>query len=153
MASIDGFGELARDLEEFAGAIDDIADDLPEGMQGAYDETSEKISREATRRAPHGETGELKGSIRADTGGDLSATVVVGAPHGPLVEYGNGPGYIRPTTAEYMVFTYKGEKQFRKKVESYEGRSYLRDSIRRSKSYFNRSLASHVRLLYERHLN
>jgi hypothetical protein len=153
MASVSGFGDLADDLRDFADDIEDVADDVPEAADDAYDETSKKIAREATRRAPRGETGDLKDSIEARNEDGRHAEVVVGAPHGPLVEYGNGPGLIRPTTADYMHFTYNGQEIFAKEVASYDEIKYLRPAIRESKPFFNRSIAHHLHLLYEEHLD
>jgi hypothetical protein len=153
MASASGFGEFASDLREFADAIDDISYYLDEDEQGANTETAMKIAREATRRAPRGETGDLKDSIEQRPASGSRSQVVVGAPHGPLVEYGNGPGLIRPTTADYLHFTYKGTEYFRKEVNSYDEIRYLRPAIRKSKPFFNRSIAHHLHLLYEKHLD
>jgi hypothetical protein len=52
-----------------------------------------------------------------------------------------------------MHFTYNGQEIFAKEVESYDEIKYLRPAIRNNKPFFNRSIAHHLYLLYEEHLD
>lgn len=84
--SVTGVNSLIRRLRR-------LPQDLERQIDVVIESNTREMARSAQRFAPV-DTGELRASIFAARNGDLSWRVVVGANHGPYIEFGTG-GLVR----------------------------------------------------------
>lgn len=129
MTDIDGFDELADDLERFAEAVDDAETQIESTLDGAVEKTSLQVLRGARQRVPI-DTGNLRNSILNRRVAPMKYSVGTNVEYAPYVERGTSPHIIRPD-GDALVFESGGETVFAARVEhpGTEPQPYLRPAL------------------------
>ncbi len=155
MTTITGFDEYVGVLTQFAGDLEDIADEIDEAIDKGTKETVLDIEESAKRKAPV-KDGELRADIQSHRLAPALYSVGSTKEYAPPIEYGSRPHPITPN-GDYPLRFYWEKKG--KWVATYhvdhpghEAQPFLRPSLNQHRSNLSENIGKEIRKVIRRNL-